>query len=155
MGRKCKYQSRMNVHHRIVSRKPDIPEDSDEPFSRVVYNPVQFTAAMNKDQWVSYFACTATDSNLVSPYPNSQTQHNQDPTLSKHAMGKVSFFQSDMKRILGKEFDDHVTEWGITSESSAADPPARNGISDQKKRVLAMKAEAMQKSTYLSPSTRS
>lgn len=55
--------------HRIVSRKPEKSESMDRPFYRVTYDLMSFSTAMNRDQWVSHFACAATDFNLVFTHP--------------------------------------------------------------------------------------
>lgn len=51
--------------HQIVSRSSDKSKKSDKPFHQITYDLMQFTIAMNKDQWVSHFACAATDFKLV------------------------------------------------------------------------------------------
>ena len=53
----------------IISRSVDNSESSTKPFHWVTYNLMQFTTAMNKDQWVSHFSCMSTDFNLVFTHP--------------------------------------------------------------------------------------
>ena len=55
--------------HQIISRSFDKSEKSDKPFHRITYDLMQFTTAMNKDQWTSHFACTFSDFNLVFTHP--------------------------------------------------------------------------------------
>lgn len=133
--------------HRIVSRAPDKSKTADKPFYRVTYNLMQFITAMNKDQWVSHFACISTDFNLVFTH----SRKSNAVTIIQKALniietrynGKIVFFWSDGKRALGGDFDKYITEKGITYESSAPDTPAQNSYSEQKKSVLATKAQAM------------
>lgn len=53
----------------IISHSSDKSESSNKPFHRVTYDLMSFTTAMIKDQWVSHFACIATDFNLVFTHP--------------------------------------------------------------------------------------
>lgn len=133
--------------HRLVSQSSDKSEFSDRPFHRVTYNLMQFTTALNKDQWVSHFACATTDFNLVFTH----SRKSDASGIVQKALNivetwynaKVVFFRSDGERALGKDFDDFIAEKGITYESSAPDTPAQNGHSERKGAVLSMKARAM------------
>lgn len=133
--------------HRIVSRSPDKAETSEKPFHRVTYDLMQLTVAMNKDQWVSHFACSKYDFNLVFTHAHKsdatsiirQAIH----TIETRYNGKAVFFRSDGERSFGKSFQDFITEKGITYESSAPDTPEQNGHSERKGGVLATKARAM------------
>ena len=51
--------------HQIISRSPDKSESSTKLFYRVTYDLMQFDPALNKHQWVSHFAYSITDFNLV------------------------------------------------------------------------------------------
>ena len=51
--------------HRIVSRSSKNAESSKEPFYSITYDFMLLNTAMNKDEWVSHFACHATDFNMV------------------------------------------------------------------------------------------
>ena len=57
--------------------------------------------------------------------------------------GKVVFFRTDGERSLGKDFEDLITELGISYEPSAPNTPEQNGHSERKGGVLSMKARAM------------
>ena len=133
--------------HQIVSRSPDKSENSTEPFHRITYDLMQFTTAMNKDQWVSHFACASTDFNLVFTHPRKSDATSiirQALTIIEtRYKGKIAFFRSDGEKALGIEFGDLIAEKGITFEPSAPDTPAQNGHSERKGGVLAMKARAM------------
>lgn len=59
---------------------------------------------MNKDQWVSHFACTATGFNLVFTHPSKSdaTRIVQKALniVETRYNGKIVFFRSDMERKL-------------------------------------------------------
>lgn len=133
--------------HRIISRSPDKSEYSDKPFHRVSYDLMQFTTAMNKDQWVSHFACLSTDFNMVfthSKKSNATSIIRQALSIIETRYnGKIVFFRSDGEKALGIEFGDLIAEKGITFEPSAPDTPAQNGHSERKGGILAMKARAL------------
>ena len=133
--------------HRQISRSSEKSESSDKPFYRVTYDLMQFSPGLNKDQWVSHLACSELDFNLVFTHP-----HKSDATeiirkglniIRTRFNSKVVFFRSDGERALGKEFDDMISELGITYEPSAPYTPEQNGHSERKGGLLAMKARAM------------
>lgn len=133
--------------HRIISRSPEKSESSDKPFHRVTYDLMQFTTAINKDQWTSHFACTVSDFNLVFTHPRKSDAvaiiQRAINIIETRYNGKVVFFRSDGEKALGNEFDQYIAQKGITYEPSAPDTPAQNGHSERKGGVLAMKARAM------------
>ena len=114
---------------------------------------MQFTTALNQDQWASHFACASTDFNMV--YIHSRKS--QATGIIQEALNvietryrrKIVFFQSDREKALGIEFKDFISKKGITHEFSAPDTPAQNGHSERKSAVLAMKARAMRIETRL------
>lgn len=122
--------------HRIISRSSDNAETSTKPFYRITYDLMQLTPALNKDEWVSHFACHATDFNMVFTH-----QRKSDATrIVREAINiihtrfnaKVVFIRSDGERSLGSEFNDLLIETGITHEASASDSPEQNGHSERK-----------------------
>ena len=143
----------LSKSHRIVSQSPDKSKYLDKPFHRVTYDFMQFTTALNQDQWVSHFACASTDFNMV--YTHSKKSH--ATAVIKEALnviemryrGKMVFFRSDGEKTLGIEFSDFISEKEITHETSALDTPAQNGHSERKGAILAMKAKAMRIKTGL------
>lgn len=143
----------LSKSHRIISRSSEKSESSTKPFHRVTYDLMQFESSLNKHQWVSHFACSYTDFNLVFTHA-----HKSDATsIIKEALaiietrfnGKVVFFCSDGEKALGTEFTKFIAGKGITYESSAPDTPAQNGHSERKGSILAMRARAMRISAGL------
>ena len=135
--------------HRIVSRSHEKEENSptNAPFFRISYDLIAMTTAMNGQKWVSHFACTTHDFNLVYTHKSKD----EASAMVRHAInvirtrynGKVVFFRSDGEKSLGLEFRDFISEMGITYESSAPDTPAQNGHSEKKGHLLTMKARAL------------
>ena len=132
--------------HQIISRNPDKSENLEQPFYRTTYDLMQFPTALNKDQWVSHFACSSTDFNLVYTHPRKsdataiiQTALN---IIKTRYSGEIVFFRSDGERSLGIEFSNFLSKKDITYEPSASDTPAQNGYSERKGKMLATKARA-------------
>ena len=133
--------------HRLVSRSTEKSEFSNKPFHRVTYDLMQLTAAMNKDKWISHLACSEYDFNLVFTHP-----HKSDATkivkkglkiIQTRFNAKVVFFRTDGEKSLRKEFDDMISELGITYEPSAPYTPEQNEHSERKDGLIAMKARAL------------
>ena len=133
--------------HRIVSRSSKNAESSKEPFYSITYDFMLLNTAMNKDEWVSHFACHATDFNMVFTHA-----HKSDAArIVKEAVNiietrfksMVVFIRPDGECSLGNEFKDLLIEKDITYESSTPDTPEQNGHSERKGGILAMKARAM------------
>ena len=108
---------------------------------------MQFTTAMNKDQWASHFACTSTDFNMVFTHPRKSDAttiiQNAFNMIKNRYNATIVFFRSDGEKALGIQFDNLLAENGITQEPSAPDTPAQNGHSERKGRMLATKARAL------------
>lgn len=143
---KCKTCA-LSKMHQIISRKSDKSEDSNKPFHWVIYNLMQFTTAINKDQWVSHFACSSTDFNLVFTYPRKSDAtmiiHKAINIIATRYNGKTVFFWSDGEKALGLEFGNFIAGKSIIYEPSFPDTPAQNGHFERKGRVLATKARAL------------
>ena len=133
--------------HRIVSRSSENAETSNEPFYRITYDLMQLNTAMNKDEWVSHFACHATDFNMVFTHPHkgdaSKICKEAINLIETRFKAKVVFIRSDRERSLGNNFNDLLVEKGITHESSTPYTPEQNGHSERKGGILAMKARAL------------
>ena len=59
----------------IISRSPNKSESSSSLFHWTTYDLMQFELSLNKHQWVSHFACSYIDFNLVSLTLGSQKPH--------------------------------------------------------------------------------
>ena len=133
--------------HRVISRSPDNAETFTKPFYRVTYDLMQLTPALNKDEWISHFACHATDFNMVFTHQRKSEAirivREAINIIKTRFNATVVFFRSDGERSLGGEFDDLLVETGITHESSAPNSPEQNGHSERKGGILAMKARAL------------
>ena len=140
---------------RIVSRSPDVSEDSDKPFYRITFDLLHHDPALNGDQWTTHIACRSTDFNLVFTHSNKSDA----PKIILDAIalietrynGKVVFFRSDGERTLGTDFLNQLKAKGITIEPSAPDTPDQNGHSERKGGVIAMKARALRIEAGLPP----
>ena len=133
--------------HRVVSRSHENAETSIQPFYRVTYDLMQLSPAMNKDEWVSHFACHATDFNMVFTHQRkseaTKIVREAINVIKTRFNATVVFLRSDGERSLGNEFNDLLVETGITHEPSASDSPEQNGHSERKGGILAMKARAI------------
>ena len=133
--------------HRLVSRSSDNAESSNAPFYRITYDLMQLNPAMKKDEWVSHFACHATDFNMVFTHGRkgeaSRIVREAINLIETRFNAKVVFFRSDGERSLGNDFNDLLIDKGITYESSTPDTPEQNGHSERKGGILAMKARTM------------
>lgn len=102
---------------------------------------------MNKDEWMSHFACHATDFNMVFTHQRKSeaTRIVREAINIIHIRfnAKIVFLRSDGERSLGNEFNDLLVETGITHESSAPDSPEQNGHSERKEGILTMKARVL------------
>ena len=133
--------------HRIISRSPTKAETSDKPFFRITFDLMQFTIALNKEQWISHIACSEKDFNMVYTH----RRKSEAPDILREAIQliktrfgqQVAFLRSDGETSLDKKFLDHIAKLGITWEPSAPATPEQNGHSERKGGILAMKARAM------------
>lgn len=133
--------------HRIISRFSDNAEISDKSFYRIIYDLMQLTIIINKDEWVSHFACHAIDFNMIFTHPKKS-----DATkiviealnlIETRYNAKIVFFRSDGERALKSKFDSILVNKEITFESSASDSPKQNDHSERKRGVLTIKARAL------------
>lgn len=108
---------------------------------------MQFTTALNKDQWVSHIACSEYDFHLVYTHrlklEATDTLRQAINVIQTRFNQKVAFIRSDGEQSLGNEFDALITELGITFEPSSPGTPEQNGHSERKGGILAVKARAM------------
>ena len=133
--------------HQLISRSSIKSESSDKPFHRITYDLIPLSPALNRHRWVSHFACSYLDFNMVFTHAHKY----EAPEIVRKALniihtrfnGKVVFFRSDGETSLGKEFEDMVSAMGITYEASSAYTPQQNGHSERKGGILTIKARAM------------
>lgn len=91
--------------YRIVSRSPFKAETSDKPFYRIIYDLIQLTTVLNKDQWVSYIVYAETDFQMVFTHRHKDAA----PGILRKVIkiievrfnGKVVFIRSDRETLLG------------------------------------------------------
>ena len=139
--------------HRIISHSHEREETSTEPFFRISYDFIAMNRALNGHEWVSHFACTVHDFNIV--YTHRQKGEAQEivrraVNLIKTRFNKtVAFFRTDGEKSLGGDFHAFIKSLGITYEPSAPDTPAQNGHSEKKGHLLSMKARALSISANL------
>lgn len=92
---------------------------------------MQFTTAMNKDQWTFHIACTVNNFNLVFTHPKKSNAvsiiQRAINIIETRYNGKVVFFWSNGEGALGNTFDEYIAQKGITYKPSAPDTPAQNG----------------------------
>ena len=133
--------------HVKVSRNSDKSESSDKPFHRVTFDLMQFSTALNGDQWCSHLACSSTNFNLTYTH-----RHKSDARailrqafalIRRRFNGDVVFLRVDGETSLDLDFLDDLKEVGITYEASAPYTPAQNGHAERMGGVLAMKARAL------------
>lgn len=133
--------------HRIISRSPLKSETSDKPFYRITYDLIDMSTAMNKDHWISHFACSETDFHMV--YTHKLKSEAVEiiiraiHTIETRYKGRVVFFRSDGERALKDQFDAFMALKEITCESSAPDTPVQNGHIERLGAILLTKARAM------------
>jgi hypothetical protein len=131
----------------IISRSSDKSESSEEPFYRVTYDLMQFNPALNRDEWVSHFACSVTNFGIVVTHTHKgeATQVVQEVInmIETRWNKKVVFLHSDGEKSLGNEFNKFILDKGITWEPSAPSTPAQNGHAERQGRMLQTKARTM------------
>lgn len=133
--------------HQLISKSSNNSESNEAPFYRITYDLIPLSSAMNRHQWISHVACSTTDFHLVFTH----TLKSEATTIIKKALNiiatrfnaKVVFFRSDTEASLGKEFDDIISQFGITHEPSAPYTPQQNGHSERLGGILMMKARAL------------
>ena len=108
---------------------------------------MQLDSAMNKDQWISHLACSENDFNLVFTHPRKSNAtkivREELKIIQTRFNATIVFFRTDGEKSLGKEFDEMISDLGITYEPSAPYTPEPNDHLERKGGVLAMKARAM------------
>ena len=137
--------------HEIISRKSDNEEQSDTPFYRISFDIIPMQPAMNKDQYISHVSCYSTDFNILYTHhlksDASALLRKTINTIANRFNRKVVFIRSDgetsLKLSLGNSFDNLLTEFGITFESSTPNTQAQNGHAERKGAILIMKARAL------------
>lgn len=133
--------------HQQISKSAEKSEYSDKPFHRVTYDLIPLNTAMNKDQWISHFACSTTNFNLVFTHRQKSEAtaiiRKAFNIISTRFEGKVVFFRSDGETSLGKDFENLISKFGITHEPSAPYTPQQNGHSERIGGVLIMKARTL------------
>ena len=133
--------------HKIISRSNEKLKTSSKLFHRVIYDLMQFITAMNKDQWVSHFACFEKDFNLIFTHSNKS---NAISMIRKNLKimqikfnAKIIFFRIDDERSLGKKFENMLSELKIILKSSSSNTFKQNKHSERKEKLLFMKVRAL------------
>lgn len=133
--------------HRIISRSTELAETSDKPFYRVTFDLIPMTPALNKDEWISHFACHSTDFNMVYTHQKKSEAtkliREAFNVIETRFNGKIVFVRSDGEKSPGIEFISLLAEKGISWEPSAPASPEQNGHSERQGGILTMKARAL------------
>jgi hypothetical protein len=139
--------------HRVISRSNEKEDTSDQPFHRITYDLIPMSQAMNGDEWISHFACSYYNYNMVFTHKRK----GEATSIIRKALNwinnkyktNVVYLRSDGERALGNEFADLMDEKGIKYESTAPDSPEQNGQSEKMGHIIIIKARVMLRAANL------